>query len=508
MKIGLIDTGIQINSNGLRTISSVLKKNGHKTKLIFLTPGELFKEFRYDSIGGISYSHKQLEDLSNIIKKCDLVGISVMTNYFEKSAQVTHNIKCLDIPVAWGGIHPMIKPEESLKYADMVCLGEGEEAILELVNKMEDNKNYFNIKNFWFKNNNKIIKNSIRPLIDDINTLPFPDYDLKNSYVIRRNRIIKMNKKILEIFLRSHFDMPGGTYLLHSSRGCPHSCSYCCNNALKKFYDGQRYLRFRSIDKIMEEIEIIKNNFRFINSIWFTDDSFFARSLDEIKEFNKKYKEKFDMPFTCYTSILTLTEEKLALLIDAGLSVVEMGIQTGSNRTNREVYNRAYITKENILAASKILNKFSSKKFGFNYHFIIDNPYERNEDFMETVEVLKKLKVPFTGVVFSLVLYPGTQMYEMAKKDGIIKDDVIDIYRKNYHNNYGGENFNQHTYLEYIIMLKALAPKFFSNSILNILTKKQVVKIADSFPKPLLNKILGQYTIPLFKRFLRRKVDG
>jgi radical SAM superfamily enzyme YgiQ (UPF0313 family) len=198
-----------------------------------------------------------------------------------------------------------------------------------------------------------------------------------------------------------------------------------------------------------------------------------------------------------------LTEEKLALLIDAGLVVVEIGIQTGSDHTNREIYNRPHITKKNILSASKILNKFSSENFCPYYHFIIDNPYERNRDFMETIEILKKLPTPFGSGVFSLVFYPGTQMYEMVKKDGVIRDDVMDVYRKNYHNNYGGENFNQHTYLEYIIMLKALTPSLLPNFLVDILTNKQVVKIADSIPKPLLNKIIGQYAIPLFRRLLR-----
>ncbi len=242
MTITLISPYESIESYGLRIISSCLKKAGHKTQLIFMPKkiGEL-------------YEKKTLEGIVDLSKDSDLIGISLSTNFFERSVQITNELKReLKAPIIWGGVHPTVKPEECLQYADLVCGGEGEEAMVELAEKMGKGGDYYNVKNLCFKDDKgKIICNPLRPLIQDLDSLPFQDYDLKTHFVLFRGKVYRMEEAISGGF----FDTlnPCG-YLTFFSRGCPHVCTYCCNNNFNKLYSGQKPFRKRSVDNVIEEL--------------------------------------------------------------------------------------------------------------------------------------------------------------------------------------------------------------------------------------------------------------
>ena len=145
MKISLISIYPDVQSFGLRTISACLKKEGHDVDLFFLT-----REFRE------RYEEKTMNDLLNLTKKSDLVGISLMSNFWDNAIQITRKVKQNhNIPVVWGGTHPTVRPDECLDHADMVCIGESEEAMIELTRKMEKGEYYYNVKGMGFKTNEK-----------------------------------------------------------------------------------------------------------------------------------------------------------------------------------------------------------------------------------------------------------------------------------------------------------------------------------------------------------------
>jgi radical SAM superfamily enzyme YgiQ (UPF0313 family) len=143
LKVTLISPYQDITANGLRIISSYLKRERHDVDLIFLniTNDRLSDYF--------TFNKEAFNDLVYLCKSSDLIGFSLMSSHFVKVKELTIKIKeKLDIPIIWGGIHPSVKPEECLKYADMVCIGEGEETMLELANKLKT-ANINNIKNIW-----------------------------------------------------------------------------------------------------------------------------------------------------------------------------------------------------------------------------------------------------------------------------------------------------------------------------------------------------------------------
>ena len=186
MKATFISPYSDITAFGVRSIAAFVKKAGFEVQLLFLSD----QEFDLKATSGSIYQFNEscMKQIIDLCRDSRLIGISLFTCHFDRAVQLTQAIKSkLDIPVMWGGIHPTIKPDESLRYCDIVCLGEGEEAIAELLGRMGKKENYLNTKNFWFKQNGNITRNELRPLKEDLNALPFPDYSPENSYIWDKN---------------------------------------------------------------------------------------------------------------------------------------------------------------------------------------------------------------------------------------------------------------------------------------------------------------------------------
>ena len=414
MKIILISPYSEIQSIGIRTLSACLKIEGYDVLLVFLPRNFMDR-----------YEDKTLIEIVNISKGADLIGVSVMTNYFDNVIQLTQRLKKdLTIPILWGGIHATLRPAECLNYADMVCVGEGEEAVVELVRKMRDGQDYHDVQGIWFKDKNNIIKNKIRPLIQNLDSIPVQDYDYRDHYILDGKSICKMDEGLLKKCIN-------GTYITMPSRGCSFRCSYCCNNTLNKMYPNQKLVRKRSVDNIIKELADAKSKLPFIKRIMFDDDAFFIYTIEEIREFCEKYKYNIKLPLLIYGATpLTLTREKLSLLVDAGLTLIRIGIQTGSERTKR-LYNRTY-SNQQVEKVVNIINDFKDRIGQVQYDIILDNPWETDEDLIETLMFLSKLPTPYVLNLFSLTFFPETELYRIAKRDGLLTNDSKDVYHKCY----------------------------------------------------------------------------
>ena len=197
-----------------------------------------------------------------------------------------------------------------------------------------------------------------------------------------------------------------GSYMTLTGRGCPHNCSYCCNDSLRKLYHGQRYLRWRSTEHVINELAAIKEKFDYINYIWLSDDAFFARNVNSIKEFCEEYKKRVNLPFHCLGSPLTVTEEKLEYLVDAGLNSIQMGIETGS-RHIQEVFNRKHMNNERVMQAIQAIMKYKDKISTIGYDFIMDVPYETDADRIETLRFISNIPKPYMLGIFSWYFIQG-----------------------------------------------------------------------------------------------------
>lgn len=467
MKICLITpTPPDINAFGTRIISSVLKKEGFETRIIFLPGG--IEHLRFDSSFVYQYPEHTLKQITDLCADANLIGFSVMSLYFDRAAQVSKHLReKLGIPIIWGGVHPTYRPEQSLEYADMVCVGEGEGTVIELARRIARGDERRDVPACWSKNGGVIAKNAPSPIIQQLDELPFADYEIENHYVFqwRTGNIVPIDEaEMKQQFLKLPYfrDTHRIAYRTMTSRGCPHKCSYCASSATMQ-------LRRRSVGNVMDELEEVLKRFSYIELISFFDDTFFAAPVEYFEEFRDQYKKRIGLPFHAQCSPTTLTEKKLSLLLDAGLYYTEMGIQTGSDRI-KKMYRRTDPNQKMIEAAA-LLDRHRASMLVPDYHVILDNPWETREDVEDTLQLLLKLPGKFKLQISSLVFFPGTELNERARQEGIVKDELKEVCRKPFTHPKG-------TYLNYLIFLSGFP--VIPRRLLRLLSRKSFVNVFHS----------------------------
>lgn len=434
MKVGLISPYSDVSTMGIRILSSCLKQAGHSTRLIFLP-------YPYPETGTTvdfqhRYTHKILDGVTELCVDVDLIGISLMTNYFTMAEDLTRHLKArLEKTVIWGGVHPSIRPEECLHHADLVCVSEGEKPLIDLADALEQHKSVESIPNIWLKNNGDLIKNEARPPIDDLDTLPFSDYHFEDHYVLDKEseKILPLDKELLHAFLTREMPTKARAALFYqtiTSRGCPYGCTFCCWSALRRQHNIPRHIRRRSNKHIIDELRWVRKELPFLGEVTFSDDSFFAATLDEAEEFRKLYKEHIGLPFQCLAEPRTITREKMEIFVDAGMANIQIGVQTGSPRV-KKMYGRPQKNEE-IIAMGVLLKEYIPKIRPPIFDFILDNPWETVDDQIQTLQLLLEIPRPYFLQLFSLVFFPGTVLYDRAKKEGLIGNERKEIYDQQY----------------------------------------------------------------------------
>ncbi|MBN2251894.1 MAG: B12-binding domain-containing radical SAM protein [Candidatus Altiarchaeota archaeon] len=495
MNVSLISTDNDIIAHGIRSISAVLKENGHSTRLVLMPLG----------LNNKTYSPDTLTLLQELVKDSPVIGVTSMTLTAFRAKQVIEFLKeKTDSIIVFGGAHATIMPEECIEYVDVLCLGDGECAMLDLVNKVASKKDYSQTPNLWVKQEGSVRKNPVGNLVEDLDEFFMPDFDLRNHYILKNDDFVGFTEELFN-----------GMHSIHTMRGCPHSCTYCCNNFFRKLNEGKgKVVRQRSVANIISELSMVREKFRSIKKVWITDDTFIYRSQEELLEFSRMYKSRIKLPFGCYVSPKTLTDEKLAILVDAGLTFITIGIQSGSDEVNRKLYKRM-ILSEDVLKTAEMLKKYQGR-ITLDYQLIITNPYEDEEDVLKTIDLVRRLPKPFVLETFNLAFFRGTELYEKAVKDNMIKtpgDTATDLHfydlmghlkRKkgvNYYLNsllfsMNGRNTDKrHGYI----------PSF----MLGFLTTRAVIRFNNSFrlPTTFFNYLRG-FIRSAIRLFRRRMVSG
>ena len=450
MKIALIELSTpSTQALGVRCLSAYLKKAGHTVEIIFLIDAGM-----RESSGIYLYPEYVLKQTVDLCQDTAIIGLSFLTPCYHRAVQLTDRLKTgVKAPVVWGGIYATAKTERCLQHVDIVCRGEGEEAFLELISRFENQQKYDDVQNFWFNRDGKIIKNTQRPLIQDMNSLPFMDYDPASHHFVldeENEEIRPLDKALyrkLTTFGPANDIMVNKTvYTTMASRGCPHRCTYCFNSFYQQIYPKQKYLRRRSADSVMAELCDVMKSYDFIDVIWFADDCLTAATDEHIREFCEKYKKEVGLPFYCLGSPITINEVKLRYLIDAGMQYFQMGIQTGSKQTKKE-FCRPF-TNEQILKAVHLLNKFKKDLPLPYYDFILDNPWENVDDQLETLHLILELPKPRRLFFSSLTYFPGTVLYDYAMREGLITDELKQVYVPHFGNLNGD-------YINFLIIIHA-----------------------------------------------------
>lgn len=445
MNITLISVSGRLACDGSRLISSILKRAGNQVMNIYLARREP------------DYEPAELEQMNQILKNTDLVMMAVYSNYFNRAIRISDFIhqKFPGLKVIWGGPHCIAIPELSLKYADAVCFSEGDEVVVQLVDRLKAGENYSDIANMAFNINGSYIINKVLPPFADLDSLPYYDYGFEDQFLLDKELLPLTMDRVKELTRQYPFYVP--TLYFLTSRGCPHQCSYC-NNCRYVSMFGKNILRFYSVDRVIEEIKYTLNTLPFIEFIVFGDDDFLARPTKQLEAFAVRYQKEIGIPFGAAASPITYRPEKMQILMDHGLTAFNLGIQSGSQRVIDEVYNR----KISLTKTSKVINEIApyaeAGDLTVIVDFIIDNPYETRDDIMQTYHYLLNLPPSFKPNLFYLSLYPGTPIYERAIKDGIINESDAEIFRS-YTGSYLRYQKNYETFLVLLLRIARLHPR-------------------------------------------------
>jgi anaerobic magnesium-protoporphyrin IX monomethyl ester cyclase len=364
---------------GIMYVASVLKTHGHDVKLFATSRKKWLSQLRdyqpkvvaYSVISG---SHNEYLRINNLIK---------------------NNLNAFSV---FGGPHTTFFPETiNHENVDAICIGEGEQAMLDLVTGLESGSDISKIENLWVKDNGFVHRNPVRALNENLDKLPFPDREL----IYGLDRYLRENK--VKRFI--------------SNRGCPFNCTYCFNRAYKEIYKGNKIIRWRSVENLIDEIDEVKRKYP-LGLVRFIDDIFILPPVGWLEDFRDLYRRKIRLPFVCNLQVKTVTEEKVRLIKEAGCSAVYMAIEAGNDLMRNKLLERR-MTKQDIIKSFDLVHKYGIPVGAEN---ILGLPGGSLETDMETVELNIKCKVdnPISTIFQP---YPKTKLGEYALERGYFNGD-------------------------------------------------------------------------------------
>jgi radical SAM superfamily enzyme YgiQ (UPF0313 family) len=379
---------------GLGIISAVLKEKGHEAKILHFNE-EMNAPF-------------DLKVLENRVNDFDpqLIAFSSTSNQFQYVKLMANHIKKLkDYPILVGGIHATISAKKVLQLGaiDMVCLGEGEYFILEVLEKMERGRDHTDIQNMGLRHNGAIKINPIRPLLDaeTLDSLPFPDRE-----GFKFGDIVKSKN---------------GWANVMASRGCLRKCSYCVNHYFHKLYapyhKTKENLRYRRVDTVLREIEEMVETYPWIKLINLDDDNI-TLDIHWLEEFCDTYPGRVGLQFACNIHPAQFELKRAKMLAKAGCVEVKIGLESGSERLRREILKRP--SKDEVLMrAFSAAEEAGLRSWSFN---MVGLPQETKEEMLMTAKLNAKIR-PYIIRCSIFFPYEGTELYEYAHEHNLILED-------------------------------------------------------------------------------------
>lgn len=353
---------------GLAYIAAMLKKNGLEVKVV---------DAKLDRL-----NFAQTIELIKTLKP-DILGISAMTHEIDMAARLSEALKPL-LPKAFiviGGVHVTAMPEETLDECpsfDAGIIGESEYTLLELINRLKD-KDYdlSSIKGIVYRKGTEILLSEPADRIEDINKLPFPAW---------------------------HQFPNASRYIIITSRGCPFSCVFCMQVSGHK-------MRKRSAENVIEEMGRVlaeKEPERFL----FYDETFTLEKerIYAICDLMIKKGISKRVPWSATTRVDSVDKDILLKMKEAGCDHIEFGVESG----DQEILD---IIKKRITLKQAGYALGLAKDLGFHTEgaFILGHPNETLSTAYKTIYFAAKLN-PDIAQIGIMVPYPGTEVFEMAKK--------------------------------------------------------------------------------------------
>lgn len=372
---------------GLSYVSAALRAAGHETRLVVL-----------ESRGGSTEWRLIDEQLEGF--RPDLVGHTAVASQFPFVAAAAQHIRAAgrDVFQIVGGPHASLNPQAALDAGfDAVCVGEGEQPMVELARQIDDGRRPSNIGNLWFRRDDKIEVNPTRPFRGDLDTLPWPDREMWKPWLDQRG------SEVHTVFL---------------GRGCPFQCTYCCNHALKRLADGE-YVRMRSPNAIVAEVAALAAPPDVDQEMSLEVETIMLKPAwaEELCNQLAALNAQRSRPIRFRTNVRVTPagdyERVFAAFAQANIRLVDIGLESGSDRVRREILQRHY-RNEDVLRAVAAARRHGLKFGLFN---LIGVPGETYADFLETTRMNRRCQPDwdFTSIFFP---YPGTRLHAQCIAQG------------------------------------------------------------------------------------------
>ena len=366
---------------GVMHLSAMLKKSGHKVELLIGSKGRVFKQIKKlkpDLIGfsTTTFQHKWVSDTAKFLRE--------------------NGVK---IPIIAGVPHATFFPDFITDpNIDIVCRGEGEYALIDLVNALVNKEDITKIPNLLVKKDGKIYDNPVRPLIANLDELPYPDRGIYMKYKFFRN-------KDLAVFM--------------SMRGCPYRCSFCFNHKWNKMYSPHHGTRFRSVKNIIGEISKAEKEYN-LNTAMIIDSTF-NLNKEWVLEFLKEYKENIDVKFSINLRVNNIDEDIVKAIAETKKCAhVRFAIEVGSERLRNEVLNKDLEDKQ-IENAVKLFKKYKVNMITFNMFAL---PTETLEEAYKTITINQRVNPTVVSCLIFMPL-PGLDITNYCIEQGLINESDL-----------------------------------------------------------------------------------